>query len=88
MTKNKTVWIFDVDGVIIHPSKKTNTESEIFDHILKKLEKEEPVILNTGRSLIWVIEQVIHPILIKIKDKKILENFQVVGEMGGTWLTF
>lgn len=85
---DKTVWIFDVDGVITHPSKKVNTDPKIFDHILEKLEKEEPVILNTGRSLIWITERVTNPILAKIKDKKILDNFQAVGEMGGVWLTF
>ena len=91
MTKAKTLyhaWIFDVDGVLTNPQKKKVTELRILDHIIEKLYADEPVALNTGRSLSWMIERVINPMLQKIEDKKILRNFFAVGEKGGTWLTF
>lgn len=81
------ILIFDVDGVITNPSEKRVTEPEILDHIANKL-KIEPVAFNTGRSLTWLIERVINPLLERVGDKKVLDNFIAVGEKGGTWLTF
>ena len=81
-------YIFDVDGVITDPSEKKITEPEILDHIVQRLEAGEPVALNTGRSLVFMIDRVINPLLEKIKDKKILANFFASGEKGGTWITF
>lgn len=83
-----TVWIFDVDGVITNPSEKRITEPEILDQIVEKLESGEPVALNTGRSLAWIIDRVINPLLGKVKNKKSLQNFFAVGEKGGTWVKF
>jgi hydroxymethylpyrimidine pyrophosphatase-like HAD family hydrolase len=81
-------WIFDVDGVITNPSEKRVTEPEILDQILKRLEKGEPVALNTGRSIEWVKDRVLNPLIERIKDRKILQNFLAVGEKGGTWAEF
>src|SRR3989344_762157 len=81
-------WIFDVDGVITHPSKKIITEFEVLNYIIKKLEKGKPVVLNTGRSLEWIMDRVINLLLKKTKNKEIFNRFFVVGEMGGVWLTF
>ncbi|MDP2628884.1 MAG: HAD hydrolase family protein [Nanoarchaeota archaeon] len=80
--------IMDVDGVITDPKEKRITEPEILDEIVKRLEKGEPVGLNTGRSLVWMIDRVINPLLEKVKDKKTLKNFFASGEKGGTWITF
>jgi len=80
--------IFDVDGVITNPQEKRITESEILDEIIKALRREEPVALNTGRSVSWMIEKVINPLDEKVKDKTILKNFFAVGEKGGTWAEF
>ncbi|MBI2031074.1 MAG: hypothetical protein HYT08_00490 [Candidatus Levybacteria bacterium] len=91
MTKDKTTqtaWIFDVDGVITNPQSKIITDFEILNHFIKKLEKGEPVILNTGRSLEWTMDRVINRLLKNIKNIKILKIFLVIGEKGGTWLTF
>lgn len=82
------VYIFDVDGVISDPKEKRPTIEGVLDIIADKLSKNEPVALNTGRSLSWMIERVITPLLLKVKDKKSLQNFFAVGEKGGTWLTF
>ena len=80
--------IFDVDGVITNPSEKRITEPEILDEIIKRLKNGEPVALNTGRSIKWVIERVINPLVEKTEDKSILQNFFAVGEKGGTWAEF
>ncbi|MDP2637804.1 MAG: hypothetical protein Q8P26_01970 [Candidatus Levybacteria bacterium] len=80
--------ILDVDGVITDPKEKIITEPEILDQIVSRLEKGEPVALNTGRSIEWVIDRVLNPLTEKIKDKKILQNLLAVGEKGGTWAEF
>lgn len=84
----KDLFVFDIDGVITHPSKKINTEPEILNHIIEKLKIGDPVALNTGRSLAWIGEKVINLILARIQNKEILKNLIAVGEMGGVWLTF
>ncbi len=84
----KTCWVFDVDGVITNPSEKRVTEPEILNQIVNRLEKGEPVALNTGRSLVWMIDRVINPLLEKVKNKRILKSFFASGEKGGTWITF
>lgn len=81
-------YIFDVDGVVSHPGEKRPTIEGVLEAISDKLAKNEPVALNTGRSLNWMIERVIAPLVLKIEDKQSLQNFFAVGEKGGTWLTF
>lgn len=81
-------WIFDVDGVITNPLEKRVTQPQILDAIIEKLKRGEPVALNTGRSLSWMMDRVINPLLEKIENKTILRNFFAVGEKGGMWLTF
>jgi len=81
-------YIFDVDGVISDPGEKRPTIQGVLDAIANKLSKNEPVALNTGRSLSWVLERVVAPLLLKTKDKTSLQNLFAVGEKGGTWLTF
>ena len=83
------VLIMDIDGVITNPREKRITEPEILDHIANKINNGEPVALNTGRSLSWLGERrIISDISERIKDKKNFENLLVIGEKGGTWLTF
>lgn len=84
----KQMLIFDVDGVIANPQEKKVTEPEILDYIIQRLEKNEPIALNTGRSLVWLVNRILDPILEKIKYKKIIQNFFASGEKGGTWITF
>ena len=80
--------IFDVDGVITNPQEKKVTQPEILDQIIKRLEKGEPVALNTGRSIEWMRDRILKPLAEKITDKKLLKNFLAVGEKGGTWAEF
>ena len=84
--KPETAWIFDVDGVLSDPEHKTIDE-RFFEIIFQKLEEGEPVALNTGRSIDWVIEKMIHPIQKKIKNKSDISRFFVVGEKGATWMS-
>lgn len=84
----KSAWVFDVDGVITNPQEKRVTEPEILDEIIKRLEKGEPVALNTGRSTEWVKDRVLNPLIKRVKNKEILQNLLTVGEKGGTWAEF
>ena len=80
--------ILDVDGPITDPGEKRPTIDGNLNAIIERLEKNEPVALNTGRSVSWIIERVITPLILKINNKKYLHNLFAVGEKGGTWLTF
>lgn len=84
----KNAWVFDVDGVITDPQKKEITEPEILEEIVKRLERGGTVALNTGRSLSWLLDRVVNPLLQKTTDlKKLANNLFAVGEFGGTWLS-
>ncbi|HYM64858.1 MAG TPA: hypothetical protein VES68_00010, partial [Candidatus Sulfotelmatobacter sp.] len=63
---------------------------EIMEDIAKRLRKGDPVILNTGRSISWVQQRIIARLYHaqNLKEKSSLQNLFVVGEKGGTWLTF
>lgn len=80
--------IMDVDGVITNPQEKRITEPEILDQIAKRLEKGEPVALNTGRSVEWMKNRILNPLAQIVKDKKMLINFLAVAEKGGAWAEF
>jgi hypothetical protein len=79
--------LFDVDGVLTDPAEKTVPE-EVFALLIRKLEAGSPVGLNTGRSIAWLEERLIKPMLDRVTDTSILTNFVAIGEKGGTWLTF
>jgi hydroxymethylpyrimidine pyrophosphatase-like HAD family hydrolase len=81
-------YLFDVDGVLSDPKVKQVTEPELFDHIIARLQVGDYVCLNTGRSLAWVENRIIDPLLTKFTDISLLSNFMLVGEKGGSWLTF
>lgn len=83
----KTAWVFDVDGVITNLQTKRISDPKILDLIVQKLNDGEPVALNTGRGLDWTLKNVINPIIHRVSNKKVLENFLAIGEKGGTWLT-
>lgn len=88
MTNVNAALIFDVDGVITNPQEKKITEPEILDEIIKRLERKEPIALNTGRSIEWVKDRVLNPLVKIIKDRSILQKLLAVGEKGGTWAEF
>ncbi len=79
--------LFDVDGVLTDPAEK-RVPDEVLTTLISKLESGSPVGLNTGRSIAWLEERLIRPLLDRVTDKSILTNFVAIGEKGGTWLTF
>lgn len=81
-------WLFDVDGVITHLEKKENTQPKILQQIIRLLEKHDPVVLVTGRSIEWVQNKVVNLLTKKIHDKHILNYFAVIGDKGGSQLLF
>lgn len=79
--------IMDVDGVITNlKDKKANPQ--MLQYLYQELKKGIPLALNTGRSIEWVKNRVINPLIEKVKDKSILHNFLALGEKGGTWAEF
>ena len=77
----------DVDGVVANlKNKKANPQ--MLQYIYKELINSMPVALNTGRSLDTVVEKVISPLTKNKNNKSFLKNLIVVGEKGGTCMTF
>lgn len=84
----ENAYLFDVDGVLSDPREKRVTEEGIYTRVIERLQRGEPVGLNTGRSTEWMEERIIRPLLEKLQDKSVLANFVAIGEKGGTWITF
>lgn len=78
-------WLFDVDGVLTNPTEKKIVEPQIITEIIKRLETGGIIGLNTGRSLDFVINEVLKPLEQKLLNKELLQNVYFVGEKGGTW---
>src|SRR5215469_4990870 len=81
-------YLFDVDGVLTDPILKVVTEQDLFAEIILKLQKGNPICLNTGRSTKWLIERFINTFIEKINNKLILQKFTAIGEKGCTWIAF
>lgn len=77
-------WLFDVDGVITNPEEK-KANPEILNKIASFSNRGDLIGFNTGRSLEFVIEEVLKPLEEIIHDKKFLKNIFIVGEKGGDW---
>lgn len=56
------LWLFDVDGPLSDPIAKRMTEHVLLEELVARLARREPVVLNTGRALPWVIENVLTPL--------------------------
>lgn len=79
--------VMDVDGVITNlKNKKANPQ--MLQYLYQELKKGMPVALNTGRSLDTVAQRVINHLTKDKSNKSFLKNLIVVGEKGGTWMTF
>ncbi len=81
-------WLFDVDGVLTHPVEKRITEGEVIDLICGMLERGEPVSLNTGRSIDFMVDQVLNKLEGMIVDKSLLKNMMAIGEKGSVWISY
>lgn len=79
--------VMDVDGVITNLKDK-NANPQMLQHLYQELKKRVPLALNTGRSLDTVVQKVINQLTKDKSNKRFLKNLIVVGEKGGTWMTF
>ena len=90
--ENQTVtehaWLFDVDGVITNPQERKNSEPEIIEQIIRRLESGEPVALVTGRSLKFLNDRVVGLFYQRLEDKSHLANLLMVAEKGEVMATF
>jgi hypothetical protein len=89
-----TAWFLDVDGPVSDPERKRVTRPRVLDELVLRLEHGEPVILNTGRSLAWVLDHVVAPLRQRClvagldPDALMRDRFAVVGEKGGALATY
>ena len=83
-----TGWIFDIDGVITSLDQEKITQPAILDHLIKFLNNGEPVALNTGRSIDWVLENILNPLKKRVNNQKIFQNLFITSEFGGMHLKF
>src|SRR5437773_8363566 len=83
-----TAYLFDIDGVLTDPVEKRVTEENLYSEIIKRLQRKDKICFNTGRSTAWITKRVVIPLLKQVSDKNIFGNFFVIGEKGGTWITF
>jgi phosphoserine phosphatase len=90
MQKNpKYAILFDVDGVITDPTAKKITVKGLAEAIADRINSDDIVSFNTGRSVSWLIEHdVIGSIERNVSDKDKLSDIIAIGEKGGTWATF
>ena len=80
-------WLFDVDGVLTMPEEK-KANPEIIKKVSKILDSKDIIGLNTGRSLVFVKEEVLKPLEKEINDKNLLKNIFSVCEKGGVWAKY
>lgn len=69
--QNPNAWLFDVDGVITNPEQKRITEPQILTEIVKRLKNGEPVALVTGRSIDFMRQRVVEPLVEKIGSRSL-----------------
>ena len=84
MITRTEILIFDIDGVITDPSTKKIGSINIIRHLESRLEKNIPVCFNTGRSSVWVRENIIS----SFSPETPLELLYCVCEMGEVVLEY
>ena len=82
------MWVFDIDGVLTDPEEKKITRPEIFIELIKRLKQNEPIGLNTGRSLAFIEQEILTPLRKVIDTPELLRLLFPVGEYGGVWMTY
>lgn len=82
--------LYDVDGVLTDPHDKRVIHAELYAKLNDQLKADEPVCLNTGRSAEWALENVVKPLTAELGEdnKAKLKLLSIVGEKGGSWITF
>jgi len=84
----QTAWIFDVDGVLTSLEEKRVTDIKIFDELVKRINREEPICFNTGRSIDFVINEILVPLEKRVLRKKLLLNLFAFCEKGAIHITY
>jgi hypothetical protein len=81
-------WLFDVDGVLTEPELKTVREPALFDELIRRLARGEPVGTNTGRSLTFLSTGLLDPLEARVADRRLLRGLIAIGERGSAWVTY
>lgn len=81
----KTVYVFDLDGVITHP-KDSQVNEAVVDIMSRLLESGDPFAVNTGRSYDWVEKNLVSRLKAR-GGEDILQRLIVSCEKGGETIT-
>jgi hydroxymethylpyrimidine pyrophosphatase-like HAD family hydrolase len=82
-----TLFLFDIDGVITNPIS-CEVELEVISEIVGILHRGESVAFNTGRSLNWVSQYIIPPLVEKLSDRRHLSRICIVYQKGAFQVSF
>ncbi len=77
--------IFDIDGVLNNPTEKKISQ-ELIGKIRLALFEGEIVSFNTGRSVEWVIDNILNPLAASGLPAELLRRMCVVAEKGCCWI--
>ncbi len=88
----KTILVFDIDGVLTDPQSKEVNQPKILEYIENSLRTNHKIAFNTGRSAVWLEKKVIKPIkkiiFQKEKNYSSLKNLLSICEMGNVVVTY
>lgn len=87
MSAEKTMYVFDVDGVLSDVFI-DEIDQEILRLIAQKIDAGSKIAFNSGRNSIYILENVIAPLGKLTLHSESLDNVLVVSEMGGERTTF
>ncbi len=80
-------WMLDVDGVLINLLSK-RVEEHLIEILASRLQQGEPISFNSGRSPLFILEQILSLLEPWIADRTLLSRVMVVGEKGGGWANY
>lgn len=84
----KNGWMFDADGVLFHTDSITIEKPVIADFIFQRLQRGEPVAINTGRTANFALDKILPALKERGVTNEMLEKFIVVGEKGAVFTYF
>lgn len=87
-TNPNSAWLFDIDGVLTDPRSKVVRHKAIFQEIVTRLERGEPVGTNTGRSLTFVESRFLDPLEDLVANVGLLQQIFVAAEKGAIGLEY
>lgn len=84
--QNSIAWLFDIDGVLTTPQ--TKKVSLQIVEIISKILETDPVAFVTGRSILWIKDNLMPLVNKNSNAQKDLERLFLSGEKGGVWEYF